>query len=203
MVFLSELKTLSDEELLGLARSGNEDAYLVLMSRYRRYAHSKACVFYKNHSDSGIEFNDFVNAAIFGFSIAIEKYIEKSSSFFAYWFVVADNEIRRVNNENSYLHKGRQFAGISLDACRDDNFSNAEVLGEEDESLSFDDAPHVVNTIISDPNFKLKSIEKMILSFILEGYEFLEIRQQLALSKNQLYYALKQIKQKVVKHLKY
>ena len=103
----------------------------------------------------------------------------------------------KYNQQNSYFHHAKTFNGISLDQQNEENFSNDQIIGETDANIEKGLVEEAFLNIINDPKNGFSENEKIVMKLTIEGYEPTEIMKMFRWSKSQIYYALRNAKEKL------
>lgn len=191
------LRDLSDEECVLLAQTGNADALNHLIMRYQKYSYGLAINFYNTNRQSGINVDELCSVAEEMIITAITNFSNCIQMFYPYWRTIATNEMIKYNEQNSYFHHARTFNGISLNDENEDNFSNDQILGEPDYKIDESLLVDSYFELLEDPKNGFSNNEKKVMKLTYEGYEPTEIMKLLKWTKSQVYYALKNAKQKI------
>ncbi len=191
------LKDINDEECVLLAQTGNYDTLNQLCVRYQRYSYGLAIEFFNANRHSGITVEELCSVAQETILIAVKNFSNSIQVFYPYWRTIATNAMIKYNQQNSYFHHAKTFNGISLDQQNEDNFSNDQILGETDVKIEKGIVEDTFLNIIDDPRNGFSENEKIVMKLTIEGYEPTEIMKMFKWSKSQIYYALKNAKEKL------
>jgi RNA polymerase sigma factor (sigma-70 family) len=182
-------KEKSDKQLIIEYKNGtNEYSLGVLIKRYSKYAKSLAKKYLLQNSNSGITYDEMYAVGVSATYIAIVKYnTDSDNEFYPYWYTVASNEIIRYIQENSYMYKGKTFAGdISLDDKKESRLF-ADVYGQNDREMEKSRAHNDLVEYLNDPHIKLTKDERKIMQLLIEGYEIKEISIKLNIATSVIY----------------
>lgn len=191
------LKDINDEECVLLAQTGNYDTLNQLCVRYQRYSYGLAIEFFNANRHSGITVEELCSVAQETILIAVKNFSNSIQVFYPYWRTIATNAMIKYNQQNSYFHHAKTFNGISLDQQNEDNFSNDQIIGETDVKIEKGIVEDTFLNIINDPRNGFSENEKIVMKLTIEGYEPTEIMKMFKWSKSQIYYALKNAKEKL------
>lgn len=191
------LKDINDEECVLLAQTGNYDTLNQLCVRYQRYSYGLAIEFFNANRHSGITVEELCSVAQETILVAVKNFSNSIQVFYPYWRTIATNAMIKYNQQNSYFHHAKTFNGISLDQQNEDNFSNDQILGETDVKIEKGIVEDTFLNIIDDPRNGFSENEKIVMKLTIEGYEPTEIMKMFKWSKSQIYYALKNAKEKL------
>lgn len=191
------LKDINDEECVLLAQTGNYDTLNQLCVRYQRYSYGLAIEFFNANRHSGITVEELCSVAQETILVAVKNFSNSIQVFYPYWRTIATNAMIKYNQQNSYFHHAKTFNGISLDQQNEDNFSNDQIIGETDVTIEKGIVEDTFLNIINDPRNGFSENEKIVMKLTIEGYEPTEIMKMFKWSKSQIYYALKNAKEKL------
>ncbi len=191
------LKQISDEECVLLAQTGNHDTLNQLCLRYQKYSYGLAIDFFNSNRQSGITVDDLVSVAQETVLIAVKNFSNSIQLFYPYWRTIATNAMIKYNQQNSYFHHAKTFNGISLDQQNDENFSNDQLIGEPDFKIQKGLVEDTFLAIINDSKNGFSENEKLVMTLTIEGYEPTDIMKMFKWSKSQVYYALRNAKEKL------
>ncbi len=191
------LKDINDEECVLLAQTGNYDTLNQLCVRYQRYSYGLAIEFFNANRHSGITVEELCSVAQETILVAVKNFSNSIQVFYPYWRTIATNAMIKYNQQNSYFHHAKTFNGISLDQQNEDNFSNDQIIGETDVKIEKGIVEDTFLNIINDPKNGFSENEKIVMKLTIEGYEPTEIMKMFKWSKSQIYYALKNAKEKL------
>lgn len=191
------LKDINDEECVLLAQTGNYDTLIQLCVRYQRYSYGLAIEFFNANRHSGITVEELCSVAQETILVAVKNFSNSIQVFYPYWRTIATNAMIKYNQQNSYFHHAKTFNGISLDQQNEDNFSNDQIIGETDVKIEKGIVEDTFLNIINDPKNGFSENEKIVMKLTIEGYEPTEIMKMFKWSKSQIYYALKNAKEKL------
>ena len=191
------LKDINDEECVLLAQTGNYDTLNQLCVRYQRYSYGLAIEFFNANRHSGITVEELCSVAQETILVAVKNFSNSIQVFYPYWRTIATNAMIKYNQQNSYFHHAKTFNGISLDQQNEDNFSNDQIIGETDVKIEKGIVEDTFLNIINDQKNGFSENEKIVMKLTIEGYEPTEIMKMFKWSKSQIYYALKNAKEKL------
>ena len=127
---------LTDEELILLIRSGNEEALNMLCERYRFNAFKRAQNFLAAYSIPGLAPEDLAGEILLTFQSIVENYVLESGHFYPYWLSTITHDmydyahyyLRMINAELTPRN-------VCLDSHNDDGQSFSDFVGVTDEGL--------------------------------------------------------------------
>ena len=196
----SPLCKLSDEQVVELAKSGDDEAYNHIIARYRNLVYSKAKAFYI----SGADREDLVQEGMIGLYKAVRDYDPKLSSFAAFAKLCVTRMIlSAVKNSarNKHLPLNKY---VSIDFCRDDqdekaafdiaddNSKNPENILIDKESIS--GISYRINQILSEMELK-------VLICYLDGMSYTDIAKKIEKEPKAVDNAVQRIRKKLGKIL--
>ena len=197
-----ELCKLSDEQVVELAKSGDENAYNHIMARYRNYVYSKAKAFYIK----GGEREDLVQEGMIGLYKAVRDYDSSYPSFAAFAKVCVQRQIlTAVKNSTRNKHiplndyvslNGRRSAEpdeeYEIEIADDPNSRNPENILIDRENLT---------TISYRINQILSKLELKVLAYYLDGYSYQDIADKIGKDIKAVDNAIQRIRKKFEKIL--
>ena len=197
-----DYKEYSDEQLVRMARDGDEKAEDFLLKKYKDFVRSKARAYFLVGGDS----DDLIQEGMIGLYNAIGHYDESmASSFMTYAAICINNKLisavsadgRQKNAPlNGYVSiyssitdETGEEASLS-DVLPDTENINPEaiILNEEQEKLT-------INRLFG----KLSALEKEILSYYMEGMSYSEIAKIIGKTEKSVDNAIQRIRLKMRK----
>ena len=190
---------LTDENLVLMYKDNREeDVELELIERYK--IHSKKLageVFKKFKFLYQVEFEDIYCIALGSLFIAIRVYKPRVKSFFGYWRTTAMNEINEYLSDFTLIkdENGKKRM-IQVESSKVNYLKQPSTYSSEDFLLTYD-----IQTLLDNPIYKFKDIDKAIFNMFLSGYSSTEIADELHIVSSTVRYHLKNIKSKIGKIL--
>ena len=198
----SELCKLSDEQVVELAKSGDENAYSHIIARYRNYVYSKAKAFYIK----GGEQEDLVQEGMIGLYKAVRDYDSAYRSFAAFAKVCVQRQILtavKISTRNKHIPlndyislNGRPSADrgeeYTIEIADDPNSQNPENILIDRENLT---------TIAYRINQILSKLELKVLAYYLDGYSYQDIADKIGKDIKAVDNAIQRIRKKFEKIL--
>lgn len=176
------LNEISDDLLIHLWRSKNQDAFDLLHSRYRVFIYGIINDFAKN-SFEYLDFDDLYQEAFLIFLRCIDSYDEEAGCF--YFFVRRAIERTIVN----YMKKNKKSRKTSsLDEMFYDSDKETLVDYICEDSFSYD------YSLYEQLTQKIGKVNKQIVDYKMEGYSYLEISRIMHISKGGIYSRVNKIK---------
>ncbi|MQA99379.1 MAG: RNA polymerase sporulation sigma factor SigH [Actinobacteria bacterium] len=201
----AELQTATDEDLVELARTGeNERAIEMLLKRYRHYARAKA----RSYFLSGADKDDIVQEGMIGLYKAIRDYqASKNIAFRAFaelcitrQIITAIKTATRQKHQplNSYVSLSRGYA-----ASGEGDRALVDVLVTDHEP---DPADVVIDSeemsvIRSSMGRVLSNFESQVMQLYVEGKSYQQIADMLGKHAKSIDNALQRIKRKLAAHI--
>lgn len=179
-----QYNTISDEKLVSMIRSGDDDAFKAL---YERYLPKIKAMTYPFQSLS-YDIEDLMQEASVGFYTAINAFDESQSSFSSF----------------SYLCMRRMLIELLKKAVRKKEIPNNQIVVFEDYSAAFADDPAKI--LIANEDFKnLKSkifskltpLERDVLFKFINGNSYNKIADECGISYKSVDNALQRVKKKL------
>ena len=202
--YLENIQSISDDELVVIAQSGNDDANEELIGRYKNLVKSKARTYFLIGADK----EDIVQEGMIGLFKAIRDFKgDKQCSFKAFAEICITRQIITAIKTATRQKHIPLNSYISLNKPMYDEDSEQTLLDTIVENKIFD--PEEI--MISKENFSdieekmennLSKLEWNVLSLYLEGKSYSEIAQMLNKTEKSIDNALQRIKKKMEKILK-
>lgn len=196
----SRLCRLSDEEVVELAKSGDEEAYGHIIARYRNLVYKKA----KSYYIKGAEEEDLIQEGMIGLYKAVKDFDSNKSSFSSFAKIcVSRHMITAVKNSARNKHMPLN-SYVSL---------NAEKGEKEDFAHDIADETSVVNPeeiLIDRENLHgityrinriLSKLELEVLALYLDGRSYKEIAEKINKEPKAVDNAVQRIRKKIEKIL--
>lgn len=185
-VIMLQYTNLSDEELVVLIRSGNDDAFKILYERY--LPRIKAMTY--SFQGLSYEIDDLVQEATLGFYTAINAFDESQASFSSF----------------SYLCMRRMLIALLKKSARKKEIPNNCIVRLEDFSLAVANDPAQI--IIANEDFKslkdkifteLSQLERDVLFKFINGCDYNTIANECEISYKSVDNAIQRVKKKLQK----
>ena len=183
-----KFQSCSDEELIKLCKSGDQDAYSTLVGRYVFAVRSRASIYV----NSGIDFEDLVQEGFIGLMNAVDAYDNDfGTSFSTFAFLCIDRKILDAVKKSLSKKQIPKHALVFLE----DSFDIESNKSENPESV-----------IISKENLfglkekiakNLSKKEQEVLNLYLSGDSYLEIAERLSCSQKSVDNAMQRIRKKL------
>lgn len=183
--------SLSDAELVKLAKDSDEGAFRELVVRYLYLIRSVAAEYKK----SGLEPDDLIQEGLLGLLSAVKSYDEtKGSAFKSYAGVCVKNKIvsavrTALSDKNKILNDS-----VLLD---DEAELSADHLSEPEAVIISQEAEEGLYTAIEQ---NLTELEKKVLSLYLLGYSYAEISAEFGINEKACDNAMQRVRKKLKKH---
>lgn len=201
-----KLEKLLDEELVDIAREGNNEAIKVLVQRYSKFLFSKVIPFYL----PGAEREDIIQEAYIGFLKAIQDFDKSKGNFFNFANLCVQRQITTAI-KSSNRNKSKVLKNpISLESNIFDEELGDKSLYDyispnkiiqgayhensiEDTIIDFMEKNRIKENLVS----KLTSKEKEILKLRAQGFTYMEIAKKINSSAKSVDNAIQRIKKKI------
>lgn len=190
---LSKFLTLTDEELVILVQSKNNDAELELIDRYKPIAKMLGRKYFHQFKGTiNCDPDDLISAALVAAFIASKTYdSENGDSFRAYWSKIAENEIMKVVKSCSETFQSdNNYRFINFD-------TNEEEISFVSEPEIDDDMVAQVIKLVNSKRIVAKKKSKEIFKLYIEGYEPNQIAQRYHIKASTVMYHIKLVSKKV------
>jgi len=198
------LTEMTDDELAVLAQSGDQDAQLALIDRYRRFVRAKGRGYFLVGGDA----EDIHQEALIGLYKAIRDYqVERQASFRAFAELCITRQIiTAIKTATRHKHQPlNQYVSISAVRSGDDG-NERPVEDLLDNHAVVDPADQVISnermaTMRSAMADTLSGLEVDVLRLYIEGKTYQEIGEELGRQVKSIDNALQRIKRKLDLHL--
>lgn len=198
-------KEYSDSELLNLIKEESEEAKDILYEKYKYIIGLIIKKYTMSAKMLNIEYNDLYQEALLGFSDAINRFDDASSSFPTFITICVDRRLQVVLKKASRLKNKLMNESLSLEyVYEDDKQPLMDILSDENKNnpllnLEMDEE---VDSLIKKINGTLSSKEKEVFALMLKNYNYQEIAQILNCQVKQIDNAMQRIKLKAKNILK-
>jgi len=202
MISDSPLCKLSDEQVVELAKQGDENAYNHIIARYRNFVYSKA----KSYFINGGEQDDLVQEGMIGLYKAVRDYNEEYTSFAAFAKICVIRQIlTAVKNSTRNKHKPLN-SYVSLDGNSNEETDVEALIGDSDGKNSLNPE----NILIDRENLSgityrinqiLSGMELEVLALYLDGFSYQEIAEKIGKDCKSVDNAIQRIRKKIGKIL--
>ena len=184
---MSELKSMSDVELLGEIKNGNNFATDELIERYRSTVEAIAM----KYISSPLEKDDLVQEGMIGLLAAIKSYkSDKGAKFATYASRCINNSVQTALRKFSRM---KDIPPSNLVELVDDIFEGQVVLSAEDEYL----AKESVSTLTEILYEGLSTFENEVLRLYIVGCSYAEIAERLGKNPKAIDNAIQRIRKKL------
>ncbi len=195
--------TMPDEEVVELARSGNEVALEYLINKYKNFVRAKA----RSYFLIGADREDIIQEGMIGLYKAIRDFrVEKLTSFRAFAELCITRQIitaiKTATRQkhiplNSYVSLNKPIYDEESDRTLLDILSGTKVSDPEELVISQEE----FNAIEKKMGEFLSDLEWQVLTFYLEGKSYQEIADQLDRHVKSIDNALQRVKRKLERYL--
>lgn len=200
----SLFQQMSDEELVEIAKCGNNNALEFIIERYRNFVKTKARAYFLVGADR----DDIVQEGMIGLCKAIRDYrADKLSSFKVFAELCVTRQIitaiktatrQKHSPLNTYISLNRPVYFEDGERTLLDVISSLMVSDPEEEIIAQEECKKIKSKI----NELLSDLEKKVLIFYAEGRSYQEIALELNRHVKSIDNALQRIKRKLEKSLK-
>ena len=199
----TELKNLEDEELVDLARSGDEQALEDLLNRYRHYARAKARTYFL----AGADKEDIVQEGMIGLFKAIRDFqSDKNTAFRAFAELCITRQIItaiKTATRQKHIPLNSYVSLNKSSSVHDDEPPLEEALSQgsiEDPAELVISAEQIENIKVSMGQL-LSALETEVLQLYMDGKSYQQIADMLGRHVKSIDNALQRIKRKLEQHL--
>ena len=200
----TELKNLEDEQLVDLARAGDEHALEDLLNRYRHYARAKARTYFL----AGADKEDIVQEGMIGLFKAIRDFqSEKNTAFRAFAELCITRQIITAIKTATRQKHIPLNSYVSLNKSASSMHDDEPPLEEALSQGSIDDPAELVISAEQIENIKisvgqlLSDLETEVLQLYMDGKSYQQIADMLGRHVKSIDNALQRIKRKLEQHL--
>lgn len=196
-------EAMPDEEVVELARSGNEVALEYLINKYKNFVRAKA----RSYFLIGADREDIIQEGMIGLYKAIRDFrVEKLTSFRAFAELCITRQIitaiKTATRQkhiplNSYVSLNKPIYDEESDRTLLDILSGTKVSDPEELVISQEE----FNAIEKKMGEFLSDLEWQVLTFYLEGKSYQEIADQLDRHVKSIDNALQRVKRKLERYL--
>ena len=192
-----QLKDKSDEQLVSYIREGSNEAFDILLSRFKNVIKNTSNVYYMNGADK----DDILQEGMIGFFKAVMGYDEKKEASFATFATLCINRqvITAVKANNRDKHRPLNTY-ISIDDKQDNEYNSFIGVDMNDpEQIALD--KERVEDINRQAKEVLSDFEYSVFVEYLKGKDYISIAKIYGKSPKAIDNALYRIKKKVAKVL--
>ncbi len=198
-----EFQDMPDEEVVELARSGNDVALEYLINKYKNFVRAKA----RSYFLIGADREDIIQEGMIGLYKAIRDFkVEKLTSFRAFAELCITRQIitaiKTATRQkhiplNSYVSLNKPIYDEDSDRTLLDVLSGTKVSDPEELVISQEE----FNAIEKKMGEFLSDLEWQVLNFYLEGKSYQEIADELGRHVKSVDNALQRVKRKLERYL--
>lgn len=182
------LNDLTEEEILSLAKKGNDEATGFIISKYRATAQALAAKW----TDAPIEREDLIQEGSIGILAAINSYDSaKGAAFSSYCYTCVYNSIQTALRKVSRKKDVPKNSVVPLEEEFVDN--KIQMLSAEDSFL----AQESVSILLEEIDKSLSKMEKEVLRFYVIGCSYNEIAERLGKPQKAIDNAMQRIRNKL------
>lgn len=196
----SMLCKLSDEQVVELARSGSEEAYSHIITRYRNLVYKKARVYFIKGADE----EDLIQEGMIGLYKAVRDFTPEKSSFAAFAkLCVSRNMITAVKNSSRNKHMPLN-SYVSLDGSDETENGGACEIADAENSANPENIllnKEAFDGITYKINQALSKLEMQVLALYLDGHSYREIADMLNKDPKSVDNAVQRMRKKLEKML--
>ena len=193
---INDLEKRSDEEIIGMFRSGDAQAGHYILEKYKPLVKKRARLYYLEGGDH----EDLLQEGMIGLLKAVREYDKgRESSFPSYAALCVNHQmLSAIEAAGRKKHKVLNES-VSLEAMGDDFNEKSGAVDYDPETLLVE--REAANELRSSIYKSLSAMEKSVLELYLEGLDYRQIAHQLEKSEKSIDNALQRIKGKVKKSI--
>lgn len=192
-------KDISDSELINLANEESEEAKEILFEKYQYIINLIIKKYITASKKYNVEYNDLYQEALVGFTDAINRYNDTSSSLPTFITLCVDRRLQVIIKKASRLKNKIMNSSLSLEHVYD-NYEQPlmDLLSDENKNNPLHNLEDDENckVLINEIEKKLSSNEKEVFYLMLKNYNYLEIAEILNKTSKQIDNCIQRIKSK-------
>lgn len=198
-------KDMTDEDLIGIIKSGDKHALEYLIGRYKEVVNMRVSKYFM----VGSEREDIVQEGLIGLFKAIKSYsVDKQNSFKTFANMCIERQlITAIKTSNRQKHIPlNSYLSLSNAAFEEDESSNTQVI----DILESNQAEDPLETITKKEYYKsvekaidksLSSFEKQVLDRYIKGESYVQIAEKLDTPVKSIDNAIQRIRKKAMKNI--
>ncbi len=190
----------SDSELLNLIKEHSEEAKDILYEKYKYIIGIIIKKYTMSARMLNMEYNDLYQEALLGFSDAINRFDDTSSSLRTFITICVDRRLQVVLTKASRLKNKLMNESLSLEQVyEEDRQPLMDILSDENKNnpLNNLEMAEDYKILLKDIKESLSANEQEVFSLMLENYSYQEIAAILNRSTKQIDNACQRIKLKI------
>lgn len=192
-------KDISDSELINLANEESEEAKEILFEKYQYIINLIIKKYITASKKYNVEYNDLYQEALVGFTDAINRYNDTSSSLPTFITLCVDRRLQVIIKKASRLKNKIMNSSLSLEHVYD-NYEQPlmDLLSDENKNNPLHNLEDDENckVLINEIEKNLSSNEKEVFYLMLKNYNYLEIAEILNKTSKQIDNCIQRIKSK-------
>lgn len=192
-------KDISDSELINLANEESEEAKEILFEKYQYIINLIIKKYITASKKYNVEYNDLYQEALVGFTDAINRYNDTSSSLPTFITLCVDRRLQVIIKKASRLKNKIMNSSLSLEHVYD-NYEQPlmDILSDENKNNPLHNLEDDENckVLINEIEKNLSSNEKEVFYLMLKNYNYLEIAEILNKTSKQIDNCIQRIKSK-------
>ena len=192
-------KDISDSELINLANEESEEAKEILFEKYQYIINLIIKKYIIASKKYNVEYNDLYQEALVGFTDAINRYNDTSSSLPTFITLCVDRRLQVIIKKASRLKNKIMNSSLSLEHVYD-NYEQPlmDLLSDENKNNPLHNLEDDENckVLINEIEKNLSSNEKEVFYLMLKNYNYLEIAEILNKTSKQIDNCIQRIKSK-------
>ena len=186
---MANYKLLRDEELVLIARQGDDIAEIELVKRYKpRCTRLSRAIYHKFKKTTFLGVEDLFNGGLYALFIAIKDF--KYGNFEAYWIVIAKHEMLNQIKESSDSYNISKKFQVS---------TNVEEIGIFDKQEEHPPLKEEIINFLKKGKNKLPNDYIEVFAMYLDGFSIKDIAKNFGQSYHQIRYKIELVKAKLEK----
>lgn len=186
---MANYKLLRDEELVLMAKQGDDIAEVELVKRYKpRSTRLSRAIYHKFKKSTFLGVEDLFNSGLYALFIAIKDF--KYGNFEAYWIVIAKHEMLNQIKESSDSYNISKKFQVS---------ANVEEIGIFDKQEEHPPLKEEIINFLKKGKNKLPNDYIEVFAMYLDGFSIKDIAKNFGQSYHQIRYKIELVKAKLEK----
>ena len=188
-----------DSELLNLMKEESEEAKDIIYKKYQYIIDIVIKKYIVSAKMLNIEYSDLYQEALLGFSDALNRFDDNSSSLPTFITICVDRRLQVVLKKAKSMKNKIMNESLSLEYIYKDTESLMEILSDENKNNPLNNLEMNENYVNLVKQIKevLSSYEQEVFSLMASNYSYLEIAKILNKNPKQIDNAMQRIKNKI------
>jgi RNA polymerase sigma factor (sigma-70 family) len=159
----------------------NEDSFKLIVAKYEKLIYFILNNYKKRYYINKYDIDELYNESLILLYKCIFSFRDDLGFFFkSYYMTSLNNYLYNLLRSENSLKRANEFSDYSLDYIYDDNMIFSQVIADNKSSYHFNNLNYCfLKDSIYKINGSLKSEEKLIFTYFIEGYQYKEIADML------------------------